>query len=146
MESVANDEIVYRLVKKGYVELENGQWRPTHDAFLGGKQRRVSVDRARKCGNDPTHTQEEKKDYICSLLVETVRGIDVGAKIEKGQEVLTYETRVDATPRCDNDAHADIYAYPERAGKRNFRLLREGLAAFAVWEAGFQPTKSNPPY
>lgn len=73
---------MYRLVKDDYVELRNGEWQFMIDAFRGGRGRRISVDRARKCNNDPRHTQEVQTDYICKLDVEKVRSIDPGAKIE----------------------------------------------------------------
>lgn len=122
------------------VRSEDGEWHPTKDGFRGGKPRRISVDHAKKCGNDPSHTQKDT-DPVCRLVVGKVRGIDVGDRMNsKNEKIGVYEVRVDATPQSCNVAHADIYAYPERASDRAYRLLREGLAALAEWEEGFGPT------
>ncbi len=132
---------MYRLVKMDYVVLlEDREWRPTKDAFRGGKPRRISVDRAKKCNNDPSHTQKGR-DPVCRLKVGDVRSIDVGDRMNsKGEIIGAYEVRVDATPEPCNAAHADIYAHPERASDRAYKLLREGLAALAEWTEGFAPS------
>jgi hypothetical protein len=130
---------LYRLVKRDNVVLADGEWRPTKNGFLGGNERRISVDRAKKCGNDPSHTQKDT-DPVCRLVVGHVRGIYVGPRMNaKNKQIGTYEVRVDATPLPCNAAHADIFAYPEKASNRPYRLLREGLAALAEWEEGFGP-------
>lgn len=131
---------MYRLVKRDYlIRSEDGEWHPTKDAFRGGKARRISVDRAKKCGNEPSHTQKGT-DPVCRLVAGEVRGIDVGARMNsKNEEIGEYKVYVEATPQAGNDAHADIYAHPERASDRAYRLLREGLAALAEWEEGFEP-------
>ncbi len=117
----------------------DGQLRPTKDGFRGGEERRISVDRAKRCGNNPAHTQKDN-DPVCRLVVEHVRSIDVGPRMNaKNKKIGKYEVHVDATPLPHNAAHADIYAAPERASDRPYRLLREGLAALAEWEEGFGP-------
>jgi hypothetical protein len=136
---VGNEEILYRLVKMDYVELtEDGKWHPTKDAFRG-RERRISVDRATKCNNDPSHTQRGR-DPICRLNVWQVRSINVGPRVDsRGNTIGSYDVRVDATPQPCNAAHADIYTDP-RASDRAWRLLREGLAAIYEWEEGYAPT------
>ena len=132
---------MYRLVRMDYVELsEDGEWHPTKDAFRGGKPRRISVDRAKKCTNDPSHTQKGT-DPVCRLGVGEVRGLDVDDKMNsKGEVIDTNEVCVEATPKPCNAAHADVYAGPEKASDRAYKLLREGLAALAEWEEGYAPT------
>lgn len=88
----------------------------------------------------------DDSDSICRLVAEKVRNIDVGAKMTPGGEIIhRYEVRVDATPKSYNDAHADIYAHPERATYKAYRLLREALAALAKWEPGFSPSDREEP-
>jgi hypothetical protein len=137
---VSNEEIVYRLVKMDYVvQSEDGEWHPTKDAFRG-RDRRISVDRAAKCNYDPSYTQKGI-DPVCRLRVGEVRSIDIGPKFDsKGRIIDKYEAYVEATPQPCNDAHADIYAHPEKASDRAWKLLREGLAAIYEWEEGFAPT------
>jgi hypothetical protein len=123
------------------VQLETGEWRLTKDAFHGGKQRRISVDRAELRDDDPAPMRKEESDFICRLVAWQVRNIDVGSKMtNRNEPIHPYEVRVDATPKSWNEAHADIYAHPEKATKNAYRLLREGLAALAEWEAGFGPS------
>ncbi len=118
---------------------EDGKLRPTRNGFRGGEPRRISVDRAKLCGNDPSHTQKDA-DPVCRLVVGQVRSIDVGPIVNsRNKEVGRYVVRVDATPLPHNAAHADVYAHPERASDSPYRLLREGLAALAEWEEGFGP-------
>lgn len=139
---VANEERLYRLVKRerGYTKLENGEWRPSSQAFLGGHKRRISVDRAKLCNNDPRHTQVEETDYVCRLVAVEVRSIDTVAKrTHKNEVIYRYEVRVDSTPKSENAAHADIYAYLKVATKGAFRQLKEKLAELAEWEEGFKP-------
>jgi hypothetical protein len=133
---------VYRLVRDIYlVRLETGEWRPTKDAFLGGPEFRISVDRAKLRDNDPTPMLQDETDSICRLIVEQVRGIDVGSKMTPtGDEIHPYTVRVDATPTSWNIAHADIYAHPERATKKAYRRLRDALSVLAEWEEGFAPS------
>lgn len=122
-----------------YVVQVEGEWRPTKDAFRGGKPRRISVDRAKKCNNDPKHTQKGI-DPVCRLIVGSVYSINVGAKMTSDNKVIhRYKVCVESTPKPCNDAHADIYAHPEKATKNAFRLLQEGLAGLAQWEPGFEP-------
>jgi hypothetical protein len=74
------------------------------------------------------------------LVAGEVRSIDVGVKMRTKTEVEHYyEARVEWTPKDHNHAHADIYAHPERPTRKAFRLLKEGLAALAKWEPGFEP-------
>ena len=123
-----------------YVERsEDGEWHPTKDAFRG-RGRRISVDRAKKCNNDPNHTQKGR-DPVCTFRVDKVRSIYVGDKMDhKNRKVDEYKVCVEYTPQPCNEAHTDIFACPEKAGKQAWKLLREGLAAIYEWEEGFAPT------
>ncbi len=132
--------MVYRLVQPKYIErLENGDLHPTIDAFFGGTAFRISVDRAEKCDHDPSHTQIGE-DPVCRLFAGEVRSIDVGVRMKNKTEVEHYfEACVEWTPLDHNYAHTDIYAAPERATRKAFRLLKDGLVALAKWEPGFEP-------
>lgn len=135
---------MYRLVQPKYIErLESGEYKPTIDAFFGGTAFRISVDRAEKCNHDPSHTQIGT-DPVCRLVAGQVRSVDVGVRMKTKIEVEDYfEACVDWTPQDHNHAHSDIYVAPERATRKAFRLLKDGLVAFAVWEPGFDEPKDN---
>jgi hypothetical protein len=141
---VDDKERLYRLVRPNYAKFEEGKWYPSAQAFLGGPELRISVDRAKLCNYRPTYTQVDNTDYICRLLAEQVRSIDtVVKKNHKNRVIHNYKVRVDSTPQPENAAHADIYANSEEVTKGAFRLLREALAARAAWEPGFGPTTSS---
>ena len=119
--------------------LADGKPRPTKDGFRGGDERRISVDRAKECGNDPGNTQKDD-DPVCSLVAWQVRCIEVGpVKDSKNRKIGVYEVCVDATPQPTNKAHADIFAAPEKASSSPYRLLREGLSLLAESETGYAP-------
>ena len=75
-----------------------------------------------------------------------MRAIDLGVKTTPQSRIVhSYEACVEATPRTDNNAHADTYAAPERVGKRAFRLLQEALVDLADWPEGFAPSDGKDP-
>lgn len=140
---------MYRLVKHAHKELENGEWKPSVDAFLGGSAYRVSVYRAALCGNDPSSLPAKEPGYVCRLITEQVRAID-SIKRDNPETGATdeYEVCVEATPEEGNHiAHADIYlcqAAPNRSAQRRvFGLLKEALADLAKWEPGYGPADSE---
>lgn len=134
------------------MEIRDGEWCPSSQAFLGGSKRCISVDRAALCGEDPTHTQVDDGDFVCWLNTGQVHSIDtVVKKDSKNQIVDTYEVRVESTPREGNDAHADVFAQLESAPteiatKGAFRQLKEELAGLAKWVDDFAPEEGwGPP-
>lgn len=144
--------MLYRRVKHGRNQVkqrEDGEIRPSSQAFTGHRpQYLISVDRAELCDEDPSHTQQEDSDYICSVVTGEVRSIDtVTQNSPKGEVIKCHNIVVDYTPNPqadpENDAHADIYPHPEVANKTVFRKLQERLACIAKWEEGFTPTKPN---
>lgn len=146
---VGDEEILYRLVKpkRGYVKLENGEWRPSSQAFTDRFPRcRISVDRADLCDEGPAHTQVYDTDLICSVVVGPVRKINtVEQRKPGGQIIQKHEVCVDHTPLPDNHAHADIYVIPYMRTKGVFRKLQERLALLATWEEGFGPEEAFVP-
>ena len=138
--------MLYRLVKRAHKEVEDGEWKPIANAFLGGSAHRVSVYRAALCDNDPDSLPTKEPGYVCRLIAEQVRAID-SVKRDNPETGGTdeYEVCVEATPEEGNHiAHADIYVHaPEAtrsARRRIFGLLKEALADLAEWEPGYSPT------
>ena len=139
---------MYRLVKRAYKELKDGEWVPSTSAFLGGSSHRVSVYRAALCDYDPTSIPVEEPGYVCRLIAEHVRAIRLKRDNPEGGDPETYEVRVEATPQY-HKAHADIYTHPpapnKSAKKTVFRFLKEALAERATWEPGFGPSDAEEP-
>jgi hypothetical protein len=131
---------LYRLVKRGYIKLKNSERRPSSQAFTSPRYR-ISVDRARLCGNDPAYTQVDDTDFVCSVVAGEVRSITITHNRPTG--AVTHNIRVDATPTPKNPAHADIYAHPDVATKGVFRKLQERLAQLARWEDWFGPSDED---
>src|SRR5438128_11449008 len=89
---VADDEVLYRRVphRPGHFVDENGHVRVTSQAF-SDRRFRPSVDRAKRCGHDPSHTQAAPTDAVVSLVAWQVRGIDtVEERNEKGAGILRH--------------------------------------------------------
>src|SRR5437660_8074354 len=98
---VANDELLYRSVTRdvGFRD-ENGKRRPGSQAFAD-RQRKPSVDRAKRCNNDPTRTQMSPTDSVVSIFAYEVRGItNIVGRDEHGQE-YPYAIDVIPDPRPD---------------------------------------------
>ena len=139
---VADEEVLYRLVKhqRGYIKLENGEWRPSSQAFTDPKYR-ISVDRAELCNHDPAHTLRGMAGFVCSVGAGKARGIkDVVQRTPKGEIIRQHSVCVDHAPEPENYAHAEVYAHPTVANKNVFRKLQERLALLAQWEEGFDPS------
>jgi hypothetical protein len=143
---VACEEVLYRLVKIDYVELENGEWRPTQDAFLGGSERRISVYRAALVNNDPSSLPRREPGYVCRFTAGQARTIDrVKRTNPESGETEKYKVCVEATPEEGNHvAHADVYSHPpapsNKARRDLFRLLKEALKDLAKWEPRYSPS------
>jgi hypothetical protein len=135
---VAPDEVLHRLVKPDYVDPINGGWRISSQAFLGGRERRISVNRTLLCGDDPTYTQEQPTDFVCWLLTGEVQNLTVTRNAPDGT-VERYGVRVDPTPLPHNNAHADIYVASSPASSAPFRKLKEKVAEIAEFVEGFAP-------
>jgi hypothetical protein len=136
--------VLYRLVKRAHKELENGEWKVSANAFLGGSAYRISVYRAALCGNDPSSLPTDEPGYVCRLIAEQVRAIDSIKRDNPDGTADEYEVCVKATPEEGNHiAHADIHlhkAAPNRSAQRKvFGLLKEVLAHLARWEPGYGP-------
>jgi hypothetical protein len=92
-----------------------------------------SVDRAKLCNNDPTHTQHEPKDGVISLIARDIRAIGTVEQYDKKGH-LEYTHTIDVIPDPiknqpplpDNPAHA--FAEPEYRNEKTFRRLKQALA------------------
>lgn len=133
---MADDEKLYRCVKPQYA---NEQGRLSSQAFTH-RSRRVSVDRAKLCGNDPAHVKVAATDFVCSMITGQVRAIPgVVRKTSGGEVSVQHIVRVDPEPLAHNPAHASIYGDPEITSDKVFKRLKESLRILAEWEEGFSP-------
>lgn len=130
------EEWLYRRVNPLKVDKSTG--RPLSQA-LGPIEDGMSVDRAKLCGNDPSHVQYEAIDYVCSATAEAVRNIKIERRDKKGTVVETHSGEVSATPRADNVAHADVHEAPKFPKSNNYKRLKASLAQTFNWECGFSP-------
>jgi hypothetical protein len=137
---VEDEERLYRLVQPKYVQWTEVGPRIGVNAFLAVNWR-VSVDRAELCGHDPSHTQVDSMDYVCSMLTSDVRATStVWSGPSKGVSAPTkYEIDVEHVPEHDNHAHAEIYGNPPISRRKPFSKLKERLALISEWELGFRP-------
>ncbi len=129
---VYNDEILYRRVlydRKHYkIDQEKGIVRISSQAFAD-RTCKPSVDRAKLCNFDPTHTQKEEKCAVVSLLTYDIRMIDAVIERDKnGNEVERHRIDVIPDEMENNKAHALIVPDPAyRKPKQVFRKLLEAL-------------------
>src|SRR5690348_10976785 len=98
---VADDEILYRSVRRDQIVPVEGGMRPSSQAFTD-RQMEVSVDRAMLRDHDPRKSQMNPTDAVVSLLVSDVRGTLPGRP--------EYAIDVRSDPLPENPAHALIYA------------------------------------
>lgn len=131
---------MYRLVQPQYVDWTDEGPRIGVNAFLATNFR-VSVDRAELCGHDPSHTQCDDTDYICSLLTGDVRDTTTVWKGPgKGEnKPTTYEIDVEHVPEPHNYPHAEICGSPSISQRKPFSKLKERLAFLSTWESGYCP-------
>jgi hypothetical protein len=135
---VDNDELLYRRVKPYYKVPADGGFRPSSQAFGEVPRNGVSVDRADLCGHDPSHTQEDGSDYVCSATAGAVRLIETTRKNPTGTTSV-YKTDVRASPLPKNQAHADIHESPPYPTDNMYRKLKAKLVQTFDWEDGFAP-------
>jgi hypothetical protein len=119
---VADDEILYRSVRRDQIIPVAGGVRPSSQAFTD-RHMEISVDRAKLRDHDPYQSQMSPTDAVVSLRVSDVRGT-LPARPE-------YAIDVRPDPLPENPAHALIYAQPQFANQSVFRRLRERLALLA---------------
>lgn len=132
-DQVEDGEKLYRCVRRAYAKLENGEWRPSSQAFTDPEYK-ISVDRAKLCSNDPTYSQMETNDLVCSVVAGEARKINGVIQYDKDVIRQQYQVCVGPDPLPHNAAHALIYAHPQIASKNVFRRLQESLALIAHWE------------
>ncbi len=131
---VSEDEVLYRCVRRQYIEVVNGGAWLSSLAFSDPRFR-PSVDRAMLRNSDPKQTQVDESDAVVSMIAVEVRGIGtVVQRSEKGNAVLRRAVDVEPVPLPNNPAHAEIYGTPEFATKGVFKKLSLALAQIARWE------------
>jgi len=144
-DTVTDDEKLYRRIPNNpkLYTVENGITRFSSQAFNDRKME-PSVDRAKLCNNDPTHTQHDSSDGVISLIAGDIRAIGTVEQYDKKGH-LEYTHTIDVIPvpiknqppLPDNPAHASIIAEPEYRNEKTFRRLKQALARLATrrgWE------------
>ncbi len=143
MEKVQGDEWLYRRVRnlpENFRDERDGQGRklPSSQAF-SDRSKKISVDRAHFCENNPRYTLLDQTDVVVELLTDEVRAIH-DVPCHNGQDAYR---AIDVVPDPiyehstlpDNPAHALICATPEFAAKdeKHFKKLKQYLARLARW-------------
>jgi hypothetical protein len=131
---VADDEILYRSVRRDQIVPVEGGVRPSSQAFTD-RRMEVSVDRAKLRDHDPHQSRMSATDAVVSLRVADIRGT------LPGRPAYAIDVRPDPLP--ENPAHAVIYAQPQFANQSVFRKLRDRLAWLARIE--LLPDEETPP-
>ena len=136
-DKVEDDEVLYRSVPNGCFTISDGVWRLTSTAFNDPTQK-PSVDRAKLCSFNPTHTKKKPTDGVVFLTALSVRLIvDVVQNDKQGKLKVTYAIDVTPDPVKDdpvlpeNLAHALIVTHPDFKSGNVFRKLKESLARIA---------------
>lgn len=127
---VLDDEILYRRVtydKKNWAGDNKDNLRVQRSAF-SDRNKQPSVDRAKLCGFNPSHTQaEDIRNGVVSLVTGEVRML--GLRHEK--EDFSYKVDVVHKPEKNNVAHAEVTVDPEITSDNVFKRLREMLTRLA---------------
>lgn len=146
---VHDDEILYRRIIAGrnlYKYRPDGTIEISSQAFYDGASR-ISVDRAKLCDNDPTHTLNGFEGGVVSFVTREIRNInDITRNNSDGNIIQHFKINVEPAPIPNNNAHAEICAIPafadvdkKGASKRLCRRLAR-LAEGKQWEI---PPKSQ---
>lgn len=146
-DSITDDEILYRRIprNRGLYDVQPDGRVVFNSQAFAERTFRPSVDRAKKCENDPGHTLGPYEDAgVTSLIAGDVRGIrDLIQYDSSGKyPVQTFGVDVEYTPIIndpvlpDNNAHAEICTVPP-CSRGVFKRLCEQLALLAnarQWE------------
>jgi len=133
---VDDNELLYRRIPAGwnlYKIGADGKIEISSQAFAD-RELRVSVDRAKLCGNNPQHTLGDKPGGVVTLLASEVRNIDDLVRNAPGGNVTRFKIEIEPVPLFNNPAHAEIYANPqftEADKRRAFKRLCQRLAQLA---------------
>lgn len=105
---------------------------------------RISVDRATICGYDPTHTQGDNANSVCCFVTIDIRNIAAVVQNDaRGNPEVTYKVDVEPAPLSGNDAHAEIFGFPDISHEKVFRRLRHALRELSDWSRGIAPSEST---
>lgn len=140
---IQDEEILYRRVSagRGLYTFRNDGTVEIHSSAFSDREFRISVDRAKLCGNNPTHCLHDEKGGVVSLLARDVRNIeDLARNDAQGRSIQQFRVDIEPVPLENNSAHAEIYAIPpfgHADRKAAFRRLCQRLARLAEarsWE------------
>lgn len=140
---VNDEEILYRSVMTDHYQpdQQTGKKRLSSQAFQD-RERKISVDIANLCNNDPLYTQKSETDGVTSLLASEVKAIQLLKKDSKGKTINIENVMVCLDPikgqsdQRANPAHAVIYATPDFDDRKIFNKLVEQLTLQAI-QRGF---------
>jgi len=139
MDVVGDDELLYRRIPYRtdhpfyYARQPDGTIRLSASAF-GDRNRRISVDRARLTGNQPSRSLSTPNDGVVSVVAHTIRAESIAANDSRGRPVETHMLDVIPAPLPENPAHAEIVANPDITSKSAFERLKQMLVRLAEWE------------
>jgi hypothetical protein len=145
--SITPDEILYRriLANKGLYEIQPDKRVLFFSQAFAERTFRPSVERAKKCENNPRHTLGPHEDAgVTSLVTRDIQGINDLIQYDSSgrNRIQTYSVDVEYKPIInepplpDNDAHSEIYTLPP-CSRGVFKRLCERLALLAnarQWE------------
>lgn len=113
---VSDDEVLYRRIsihRKHYKVKPDGTIEISSEAF-SDRELRVSVDRAKLCGNNPRYTLGNEPGIVVSLLASDVRDVkNLTRNDSHGNLIKSFKIDVEPVPLPENFAHAEIYAVPQ---------------------------------
>jgi|SRR5579883_1192476 len=142
-EKIQDEELLYRRISAGrglYAFGEEGTIEISSAAF-SDREFRISMDRAKLCGNDPGYTLRGEKGGVVGLFVGEIRNIEgLARNDQKGRAIQQFSIDVKPAPLENNPAHAEIYAllpFTHADRKAAFRRLCQRLAYLAEargWE------------
>lgn len=112
---VDDDEILYRRIPAGrrlYKYKIDGTIEISSEAF-SDRELRISVDRAKLCGNNPRYTLGDIAGGVIALVAQDIRGVDdLTRNDSKGNPIQRFKIDVEPVPLPNNTAHAEIFAFP----------------------------------
>ena len=142
-EKIQDEELLYRRISAGrglYVFRDDGTIEISSAAF-SDREFRISMDRAKLCGNDPGYTLCGEKGGVVSLVAGEIRNIEgLARNDQKGRAIQQFKIEIEPAPLENNPAHVETSAIPPftRADKKAaFHRLCQRLAYLAesrIWE------------
>jgi hypothetical protein len=148
---VEDAECLYRSVPLKHFPIQlSGERRISSQAFTD-REKKISVDRACLCDNDPEYSKKSLEDGVAFLFAWEIRAIKDLYRLDAKQNQVQQQN-VDVQPDPilkqnnvpDNPAHALIIAHPDFENKRVFQRLIERLARLAEQNGWLIAPAENP--